>query len=80
MLRIPRLGLLSGVLWVSQLNITYSPLTNISSRNGMNYGQTIQPDVSTYEGDPAINGMFCAISMKKVTFADPNNRKLCSSL
>jgi len=46
------------VIWVSQLNITYSPLTNISSSNGMNFGQTIQPDVSTYEGDPAINGEF----------------------
>jgi hypothetical protein len=46
------------VIWVTQLNITYSPLTNISYRNGLNYGQTIQPDVSAYEGDPAINGMF----------------------
>ncbi len=36
------------VLWVSQLNITYSPLTNISTSNDLNYGQTIQPDVSTY--------------------------------
>jgi hypothetical protein len=36
------------ILWVSQLNITYSPLTNITTSNGMNYGQTIQPDVSTY--------------------------------
>jgi len=31
-------------------------LTNITVSNGLNYGQTIQPDVSTYEGDPAING------------------------
>jgi hypothetical protein len=38
------------VVWVSQLNVTYSPLTNITKRNGLNYGQTIQPDVSTYEG------------------------------
>merc|ERR1712098_195622 len=51
------------VLWVSQLNITYSPLTNITARDGKNYGQTIQPDVSTYEGDPAINGtMFIALT------------------
>ncbi|KAI6715027.1 hypothetical protein PZA11_000014 [Diplocarpon coronariae] len=51
------------VLWVSQLNITYSPLTNVSSQDGVNYGQTIQPDVSTYEGDPAINGtMFIALT------------------
>lgn len=44
------------VIWVSQLNVTYSPLTNITVKDGVNYGQTIQPDVSTYEGDPAING------------------------
>jgi hypothetical protein len=51
------------VLWVSQLNITYSPLINITARNDMNYGHTIQPDVSTYEGDPAINGtMFIALT------------------
>jgi hypothetical protein len=51
------------VLWVSQLNITYSPLMNVSTRNGLNYGQTIQPDISTYKGDPAINGtMFIALT------------------
>jgi len=51
------------VVWVSQLNVTYSDLTNISVANGMNYGQTIQPDVATYEGDPAINGtMFVALT------------------
>lgn len=46
-------------LWVSQLNATYSPLLNVSG----NSGYTIQPNVSTYEGDPAINGtMFLAIT------------------
>lgn len=44
------------VLWVTQLNTTYSPLTNIERKNGTSTGQTIQPDVSTFEGDPAING------------------------
>jgi hypothetical protein len=44
------------VLWVTQLNTTYSPLTNVERKSGTNTGQTIQPDVSTYEGDPAING------------------------
>lgn len=44
------------VLWVTQLNATYSPLTNIERKNGTNTGKTIQPDVSTYEGDPAVNG------------------------
>jgi len=51
------------VLWVSQLNVTYSDLQNITQRDGLNYGYTIQPDVSTYEGDPAINGtMFVALT------------------
>lgn len=48
------------VVWVSQLNVTYSPLTI-----GGNYtsGSTIQPDLSTFDGDPAINGtMFIAIT------------------
>ena len=35
----------------------------------MNYGMTIQPDVSTYEGDPAINGtMFIAITDANITY------------
>ncbi|KAJ4408928.1 hypothetical protein N0V82_009583 [Gnomoniopsis sp. IMI 355080] len=46
-------------LWVTQLNATYSPLLNVSG----NSAYTIQPNVSTYEGDPAINGtMFLAIT------------------
>lgn len=46
-------------LWVSQLNTTYSPLLNVSG----NSAYTIQPNVSTFEGDPAINGtMFLAIT------------------
>jgi hypothetical protein len=60
------------VIWVSQLNITYSPLMNISSRDEMNYGQTIQPDVSTYEGDPAINGKFLC-HPKYIRDSFPNN-------
>ncbi|KAI2627198.1 hypothetical protein GGS21DRAFT_258324 [Xylaria nigripes] len=45
--------------WVSQLNVTYSPLMNISG----NSAYTIQPNVSTFEGDPAINGtIFLAIT------------------
>ena len=49
----------SFVAWVTQLNLTYSPLTV----TGANTGKTIQPDVSTYAGDPAINGtMFVALT------------------
>lgn len=50
------------VIWVSQLNTTYSPLINITKQGDLTYAQTIQPDVATFEGDPAINGtMFIAI-------------------
>jgi hypothetical protein len=35
----------------------------------MNYSMTIQPDVSTYEGDPAINGtMFVAVTDANITY------------
>ncbi|KAI1841429.1 hypothetical protein JX265_001503 [Neoarthrinium moseri] len=45
--------------WVTQLNVTYSPLMDISG----NSAWTIQPNVSVFEGDPAINGtMFLAIT------------------
>ncbi|KAI1137670.1 ferritin-like domain-containing protein [Hypoxylon sp. FL0543] len=45
--------------WVSQLNVTYSPLLNISD----NTAYTIQPNISTFEGDPAANGtIFLAIT------------------
>ncbi|KAI9886838.1 MAG: hypothetical protein M1823_001337 [Watsoniomyces obsoletus] len=47
------------VAWVTQLNVTYSPLTDIKD----NTGKTIQPDVSVFQGDPAINGtMFVALT------------------
>lgn len=47
------------VAWVSQLNVTYSALTLINS----SFGSTVQPDVATYLGDPAVNGtMFIAIT------------------
>ncbi|KAI0204056.1 hypothetical protein F4808DRAFT_367419 [Astrocystis sublimbata] len=45
--------------WVSQLNVTYTPLQNISGNSAF----TIQPNMSTYEGDPAVNGtMFLALT------------------
>lgn len=50
-------------MWVSQLNVTYSPLLNVSG----NSAYTIQPNVSTFEGDPAINGtMFLALTDEDV--------------
>ncbi|KAJ5802897.1 uncharacterized protein N7503_005347 [Penicillium pulvis] len=49
------------VVWVSQLNITYTPL--IGNGTNTTLGYTIQPDLQTYQGDPAFNGtMFIAIT------------------
>ncbi|KAI8631593.1 hypothetical protein F5Y19DRAFT_424240 [Xylariaceae sp. FL1651] len=49
--------------WVSQLNVTYSPLLNISG----NSAYTFQPNTSTYEGDPAINGtIFLALTDREL--------------
>jgi hypothetical protein len=56
------------VMWVSQLNVTYTSL-----RVAGNRGSTIQPDLETYQGDPAINGtMFIAITDSK-PFLTPFN-------
>lgn len=47
--------------WVSQLNVTYSPLQNISLEDRTAY--TIQPNASTWENDPAINStMFLVLT------------------
>ncbi|EEH07482.1 conserved hypothetical protein [Histoplasma capsulatum G186AR] len=73
-----RAGPPAFVVWVTQLNVTYSPLTdvvggglgggnassagNVSNVSGGS-GRTIQPDLSTYEGDPGINGtIFIAVT------------------
>ena len=47
------------VAWVSQLNLTYTPLTV----TGNNSGFTYQPAGYTYDFDPAVNGtMFVALT------------------
>ena len=57
------------VAWVTQLNLTYSELT----KTGSNEGYTFQPDVSTYAGDPAINGtMFVALTSENIPFTPFN--------
>ena len=57
------------VLWASQLNVTYSPL----EMTGPRAGKTLQPDVSTYQGDPAVNGtMFIAVTDENL-FITPFN-------
>lgn len=46
-------------LWVSQLNATYSPLYNVTN----NTAYTFQPNMSTFAGDPAVNGtIFLALT------------------
>ena len=65
------------VAWVTQLNVTYTPLTGISP-NGST-GQTVQPSLDTFEGDPAINGtVFIAITDENV-FLTPFNLSLINS-
>jgi len=45
--------------WVSQLNLTYTPLTSTGDTSGFTY----QPASEVYEGDPAANGtMFIALT------------------
>lgn len=45
--------------WVTQLNVTYTPLLNNSGSSAY----TIQPNVSVFEGDPAVNGtMFLVLT------------------
>ena len=51
------------VAWVSQLNLTYTDLTI----TGPNQGFTFQPNQSTFEGDPAVNGtMFVALTSQDI--------------
>ena len=48
-------------VWVSQLNATYTPLQNVSMDTRTAY--TIQPNMSTWAGDLAVNGtMFLALT------------------
>lgn len=55
--------------WVSQLNLTYTPLVT----TGNNSGYTYQPAGEVYEGDPAVNGTtFIALTDEDV-FLTPFN-------
>jgi hypothetical protein len=57
------------VAWVSQLNLTYTPLT----MNGANSGFTYQPASEVFQGDPAANDtMFIAITDSDI-FLTPFN-------
>lgn len=57
------------VAWVSQLNLTYTPLTLTGESSGFTY----QPAGEVYEGDPAVNGtMFVALTDSDI-FLTPFN-------
>ncbi|KAH6607994.1 hypothetical protein Trco_004307 [Trichoderma cornu-damae] len=57
--------------WVSQLNVTYSPLLDISQRDRTAY--TFQPNASTWDHDPAINGtMFLALTDRRINVTPYN--------
>lgn len=61
-------------MWVSQLNVTYSPLMNVSVSGCTAY--TIQPNISTWQGDYMINGtMFLALTDTDL-FVTPYNLTL----
>ena len=56
-------------MFVSQLNATYVPLVNISG----NTASAVQPNMSTFAGDPAVNGtMFLAITSADI-YVTPYN-------
>ncbi|KAH7310166.1 protein rds1 [Rhexocercosporidium sp. MPI-PUGE-AT-0058] len=57
------------VAWVSQLNVTYSPLVNISGTTG----STIQPHGTTLGGAPAINGTVFVALTNADLFVTPFN-------
>ena len=62
-------GAAKFVAWVTQLNLTYTALT----KTGANEGYTFQPDVSTFEGDPAANGtVFVALTSTDTVFTPFN--------
>ncbi|GAB1316306.1 conserved fungal protein [Madurella fahalii] len=55
--------------WVSQLNVSYTPLQDI---NG-NSAWTIQPNMSTFQGDPAVNGTIFLVLTDEDLYVTPFN-------
>jgi hypothetical protein len=56
--------------WISQLNTTYTELYEIQ---GNNSAKTKQPDIQTYEGDPAVNGTMFVLITDTDLFVTPSN-------
>jgi hypothetical protein len=57
--------------WVSQLNVTYTPLLNLSAIDRTAY--TFQPNVSTWEGDPALNNTMFLVLTDVDLYVTPYN-------
>jgi len=55
--------------WVSQLNVTYTPLEEIQG----NSAWTIQPDMETFAGDPAVNGTIFLVLTDLDLYVTPFN-------
>ncbi|WEW59614.1 hypothetical protein PRK78_005091 [Emydomyces testavorans] len=63
------------VAWVTQLNITYSPLMGMNGTNAST-AETTQPALDTFAGDPAVNGtIFVAVTDENL-FVTPFNLSL----
>lgn len=57
--------------WVSQLNVTYTPLQNVSVDDRTAF--TIQPNVSTWEGNPANNNTMFLVLTDLDLYVTPYN-------
>ena len=70
-------GTAKYVAWVNQVNVTYTPLGNISlgdsSRGECNFGTTIQPGGVTIGGRPIVNETTFTLITDKDIFVTPYN-------
>jgi hypothetical protein len=57
--------------WVSQLNVTYTPLLNVSIDTRSAY--TFQPNGSTWEGDPQVNNTMFLVLTDADVYVTPYN-------
>lgn len=68
-------GTAAYVAWVTQLNVTYSALT----LSGNTSGSTIQPNLETFSGDPAVNGTIFVAITDDNSYLTPFNLSLINS-
>ncbi|KAK5661613.1 hypothetical protein OQA88_9713 [Cercophora sp. LCS_1] len=62
-------GIPAFAAWVSQLNVTYSALQDVAN----NSAWTVQPNVSTFAGDPAVNGTMYLVLTDEEVYVTPFN-------